>query len=416
MILRERLAACVDGGLAASGHLPLDLLDQSRQRRLGIRRHLQVDVGRVALQTRAVVAFRRQSDRGDADRLGALLQRRSQVTAFAAAGDDIEGIAGFQHQQHVCFGDQRPLAARLIQWVSPGEVHPVLAVADRRLQRLSELDHQFHARGCPRRSIRVDHRTLGVDEQGRRFPDRARFSRGRDGMDQLRYRRSVGRATGNLVLLHHRVDRQQGWPIRRRHGELVRAHGGLAEVAQRARRVVPLGKVTNHRRAVGSRMRPRHFPDPLADVRKTARHHEDGHPVGIGVVDRHGAVLQTNGRVHHAGHGLALDFGVAVSHRHGSLFVHGADGAQPGLREHAVVDHGLVQTHKSVARRSGEILDAEAADHIDHVVAAATGKGHTLEAGCRFLRGSVWAGRTGFVAFAAGGSYRVIPVRGVCRL
>ncbi len=75
--------------------------------------------------------------------------------------------------------------------------------------------------------------------------------------------------------------------------------------------------------------------------------------------------------------------------------MHVEDGTQRWLGDHAVIDHRLMQTHEGVARHAGEVLNAQAADHVDHVVAAAAGIGQVLAALGGLLAHGGARGRTG---------------------
>ncbi len=389
----ERFTSGLERALTPGRHLPFHLFDQQRQTGLRIRRHIEIDIGRVALRE-PIVRLWRESHRGDADRLGARLQRRAQLAALGPARHEIERITGLEHQQHVRLTRQRTQPARLVQRMAPWEVESVLTVTDRCLQGFRQLDQQAHTLGGTRRAVGVNHRILRLDEQSGCFLDRALLTRGRRRTNQLRNLRSVSRAARNLIFLHQRIDREQRRSIRWCHRNLVGAYSGLTEVPQRARRIVPLREITHHPGAVGRGVRPGYFANALADIGETPGHHEDGNAIGVRVVNGHGAVLQPYGGVHHASHRLAFDLRVTMRHRHRCLFVHRRDRAQVWGRQHAVVDHGLVDAHESIARRGGEVLDAETSHDVDHIVAAAARVGDALLP-CRELLGrSVVPGRT----------------------
>ena len=88
----------------------------------------------------------------------------------------------------------------------------------------------------------------------------------------------------------------------------------------------------------------------------------------VGVVDRHGGVLQADGAVRHDHHRLAFDLGVAVRHGDRGFFV--AAGEQFGILVAAVIDDGFVQAAEAGAGIGGAIFDAERLDHVDHEVGA----------------------------------------------
>ena len=255
--------------------------------------------------------------------------------------------------------------------MTPRKIHPVTAVAHRRLQGLRQLHQQAEPFRCTRRAIGVNDWMLGIHQQSGDFPDRTRFSRRRRHAWQLRDRRRRGCPAGDLVFLHERVDGQERRPARRRHRELVGTHGRLAEVAQRSGRVVQLRVVADHRRSIGRGMQPVHSARAAGCVDRRAHHHEDRNAIRIRVVDGHRTVLQAHRRMHHAGHWLAFDLGVAMRHRDRGFFMHRRDETEVGRRQHPVIDDGLVQAHERVAGRGREILDAQTAQHVDHEIATA---------------------------------------------
>ncbi len=69
--------------------------------------------------------------------------------------------------------------------------------------------------------------------------------------------------------------------------------------------------------------------------------------------------------------------------------MHRGNEAQSGLRQHPVVDDGLMHTHEGVAGCGCEILDTQSAQHIDYVIAAATRIGDRLIPRCDLLRALV---------------------------
>ena len=86
--------------------------------------------------------------------------------------------------------------------------------------------------------------------------------------------------------------------------------------------------------------------------------------------------------MHHTRHRLTLDLGIAVGDRDRGFFVHGADRAQIGAGQHAIVDDCLMHSHEAIAGNGGKVLDSQATQHVDHVVAAATRVGQALKGRC----------------------------------
>ena len=148
--------------------------------------------------------------------------------------------------------------------------------------------------------------------------DGADVARGRRGEGEFRNAR---RRALNRIALHLGIADDQHRTAGRRHRDVVRAHRGLGEMAERQRLVVPLGVVANQGAQVLRAMQRLHAgPAPRA-VGVIADHHIDRHAIDVGVVDGHRGMLQPDVAVDQRHHRLALDLGVAVRHRDGRFFV-----------------------------------------------------------------------------------------------
>ena len=146
---------------------------ERRQRRFGVGGHRDVDF-RIALEV-LIVALDVEVERGDADQLRARLDERPRRAGEPVAhrADGAPEVGQLEAEDDVGVGDELPRAARLIERMPRREVHAAALIDDRRLQRLGQLDEKRHAGRRARRAVRDDDRVLRVDEQSRRFGDRA---------------------------------------------------------------------------------------------------------------------------------------------------------------------------------------------------------------------------------------------------
>ena len=195
--------------------------------------------------------------------------------------------------------------------------------------------------------------------------------------------------------MRHQQDCTHGW----RHGDFVGAHGGIGEVLQRGGLIVPLHIVANQRRKILGAVIPFHAGAADRGVGVVAHDHIYRHAVGVGVVNRHGGVLQSHGAVEQRHHRAAFNLVITVRHGDGRLFV--AAGQKLRHLIVAVIDERLVQRFKSRARVGAEVVDLERLDDVDHEVGAGMlddlarrfGTASTLAGGGLALQGG--AGRNG---------------------
>ncbi len=134
-------------------------------------------------------------------------------------------------------------------------------------------------------------------------------------------------------------------------------------------RVVPLDVVADHGGGVLHAVIPVGRSAAVIDVQDIAEDDVDGDAVGVGVVNRHGSVLQADGAVGHDHHGFAFDLGVAVGHGDGGFLVQA--GEEFGVLVIAVVDDGFVEATEAGAGVRGAIFDAERLDDVNHEIGAA---------------------------------------------
>ena len=248
------------------------------------------------------------------------------------------------------------------------EIHAAAAVANRHVQGLGELDQPVDAGLRARVAIGDDHRILCVDEHLSDFCQRVLVAGDRRHARQFRDRRLAVRR--QRVVLHLAIEDQERRRHRRRHADLVGADGGVGEVLERGRRVVPFDVVAHHRGRILHRMRPDRGAATLGCIERIAGHDVDRHAIAPGIVDRHRGVLQADGPVREDQHRLAFDLGIAVRHGDRRFLVRA--GVPFQIR---IVDQRFVQPAEAGTRVGGDLGDAETLDDIDHVV----GTGGTLQ-------------------------------------
>ena len=244
----KRLAALVEHAAPVGRDELSARFDEARQRRLRIGRYRErhflkaLDVLVVAAHVQVVArnAEHLRVGLSEWDRAAHLLV----AVAIEAA---VERVL-VQRENHVCVRHVAAAAQRMLVR------HAAAATLHRRLQRLGELDEQTHAVLVARHVAREHERVLGADEQLRDFCDRRRVAGRRARERELR--NPQRRAVTHRFFLQRRVDDQHHGAARLRHRHAVGAHGGLREVLQRRRRVVPLQHVAHHRGRVRHRVRP----------------------------------------------------------------------------------------------------------------------------------------------------------------
>jgi hypothetical protein len=350
MDLRDLGAALLQGAFAVRRQLSLHLVDEQRQRRLRVGRHGDVRLRQVLEVLK--VALDEEIERRNVDRLRLFVALRGDEARTAAS-------LNFEVQDHV--GHCRSAVAR--ERMPRREVHAIAAAVDRRLQELGELDEPGDALRSPRHAAGIDARILRADEQARRLAHGVRIA---DRKRRHRQPRDAHRRRGHRPFLHVVIEDNQDRLHRRRHRDLIGAHHRLGERRERRRLIVPLHAVAHDEPHVLSAVIRVHAVRARPGITKVAGDDEHGHAVGIGVVDRHRCVLQANVAVHDREHRLAFDLGVAVRHRDRRLFV----AARQQLRHpvFAVVDDRFVQPFEARSRIRGDVLEAEALDHVDHEV------------------------------------------------
>ncbi len=200
---------------------------------------------------------------------------------------------------------------------------------------------------------------------------------------------------GDRSFLQVAVGHQYHRAPRRSQGDLVSPHGGLGEMRERNRQVVPFRVIANHRRCVLSAVIPLDPGPPRRHIDRIAKNDEHRRPAGEGVVDGHRGVLQTDGAVRHDRHGFALDLGVSVGHRYRRLFV--AAGEQFRTLVPAIVDDRLVQGAKARTGIGGDVFEPEGLDDVHHEIRARAIGGQDFNLG---------GNRLGFVCQCSGGGQR----------
>ena len=262
-------------------------------------------------------------------------------------------ILHFETQHHVGVGD-----TAAVQRMQRRKVHAEMAILHRRLQGLGKFHQQPNSLRCPRRASRDDHRIFRRHQHLGRFGHRSGIARRRRGQRQLRNARVAPVRFGHGLFLQHRVGHNHHRLIRRRHRDLVSAHRGFGEVAQRNRIVVPLREVAHHGGGVLHAVRPLHVAAPVVHVLDVAENNVHRHAVRVGVVDRHRRVLQADGAVRQHHQRLAFDLEVAVRHRHRRFFV--AAGDQLRSLVAAVVDQRFVQPAEAGPGIRADVIEVQA--------------------------------------------------------
>ncbi len=247
------------------------------------------------------------------------------------------------------------------------EVDPAALVDDARLEQFRQLYQQLDAVRRARRAVGDDHRIVGGGQEARRFLHRAGIALRRRRGNVLRNVELLAVLADHL-LLQARVERDQHRAVRRRHGDLVRAHHRLREVLQRDRRVVPLGVVAHQQTDVLRRVEGRHARRPVRGVEVVAADHDHRHAVAPGVVDRHRRVLQPHRAVAQRHQRFAGDLEVAMAHGDRGFLVHAGEELRHLVA--AVVDERFVDAAvaRSTVRRA--VLDVEGLEDVDHEVRA----------------------------------------------
>jgi hypothetical protein len=192
------------------------------------------------------------------------------------------------------------------------EVHTEALILHARLQQLCQVNQQLYA------SLRTSHatgnndRVFGGHQDARRFRDRARVTLRRRAQSEPRDPQVL---LFDGLFLEFPIGDNQDRLIRRGQCDFVGSDRRLREMAQADGSIVPFGVVAHHGRAVLYAVNPLCVAAPIVHVENIARDNEHGNPIAIGVINRHGSVLQAHGTVHHDHHRPAFDLGVAVRHR-----------------------------------------------------------------------------------------------------
>jgi len=284
-----------------------------------------------------------------------------------------EQIVHLQRQNDIGAGNQGATAEGLVQTMVRREIGAPALVDDSAFQRFGQLHQQVHALLVPGHSIDDDNGVLGGGQQTGSLVQRAGVAMGQTERGPARDGRAA--SAGQRLFLQLRIDRQQHRPVGRGHGELMRPHQGLSEAAQALGLVVPFDEVAHHGGRILGGMHP-FRPLALLGVQGVAAHDDDRHPVAVGVVDRHGRVLQSDGAMHHHRQRGVSGLGVAMGHGHPDLLV--GDSQQLGRGVAAVIDQGLVQPAKTGGRIGGDVFDAQRLDDVGHVVGAAAVLRHRI--------------------------------------
>ena len=246
-----------------------------------------------------------------------------------------------------------------------GEVHPSVLVDHGSLQRLGQRDQPLHAFLVVGHQVGNDDRRFSFHQPAGRFGDGGLVPyRGL----HRRHRQQFVSAIADLTLLQVPVDDHGHRPHRRCHGDSVGTGHGLREVLQGERRIVPLDVIAHHAHAVLGGMRPLHARASLGGVKMVAGEQDHRRAVAPGVVDRHGRMLQSHRAVAEHAQRPSGDLVIAMRHRGCLLFMNAGQQFR-GLIA-AIVDDGLVNAPEAGAGVGGDVVEAQALDHVHHEIRA----------------------------------------------
>ncbi len=288
-------------------------------------------------------------------------------------------IRSLQSQYHVRVGHHGVASRGLVQRMARGEIHPVVHVDHRSLQRFGQLDEPIDSGLRARVAAHHDHRIFRLRQHPRRFRHRAGFAHRRRGQSQ--FRNAQPGVCADRVFLQFAIGHQQHRSHRRRHGDFVSAHRGFGKMLQRSGLVVPFRVIADHRGGVLHAVRPLAVSG-IARERVQIVGDDDIHRHAIAkrVVDGHRSMLQANRAVRKNAQRLALDLGIAMSHGHRRLFVTAGD--ELGILVAGVVDHRFVQPSETRTRHRANVLEVERLEDVHHEVGTGAVDGKHF-AGCR---------------------------------
>ena len=234
-------------------------------------------------------------------------------------------------------------------------------------EHLGELDPAVPVGLAARHPPGHDHRILRREQQIGGARDLGLRRLGQDRRRKARRVRQPHLAV-ERALLHGDIETDVGRPIGRRAAEDIGAQHRFDQRAGRARRVVPLDEMADHRRLVAGVVDPVNPRRALGRVVRTGRaHHVDRHAIDPGVVDAHDAVHQADVGVHDHAHRLVGDLGVALRDRDRDLLVEREHHGRVLVAE--IVDQAVVQSGEARSRILHDVADAEPAQHLGGDVA-----------------------------------------------
>jgi hypothetical protein len=155
-------------------------------------------------------------------------------------------------------------------------------------------------------------------------------------------------------------------PSRFGHGEPVGFQKRLGHTVDGGRLIVELDVIA-HRQALHQRcMHPIRGAALRGILRSAAAEIQDRRAVAPGVENRHARMLQADDVVQTGRHDLAGGPGIAVSDRHGNLFMGTHD--HLGALARLEVDHGIVKAAITRPWIQCDVFDPQLAQHFDHQV------------------------------------------------
>ena len=274
----------------------------------------------------------------------------------------------------------------------PGrEIHALPPVHDRSLQQFGKLHQQLQSFWSARGASRHNERALCSHEQFRNFRNCGSIT------GRRRRHRKPGNAKaasiffGDRLFLENRVSHNDRGSHRGRHRNLVGAHGRVRKLPQRDRRIVPFRVVADHRAGILHGMGPLDVASTPRSIRNISNDDVHWDAIGIGVVDCHRRVLQSNSAVRHDHHRPAFDLRVAVGHRNRRLFM--AACQQLGSFVAAIINDRLVQRAERRSGVGGDVIEIERLDNVQHEVRTRPIRGIHINA--RRRRGGFRSGQRG---------------------
>ena len=313
---------------------------------------------------------------GSGEREGAALAD-GRAERHAEAGD-------VEREHDVGLGEGALADGGEVEGVRVGEAEAALGVDDGAGERLGELDGGGERGGVASDLADDHHGPRRVGEECGGLVEGGGVRRRRRGRTE---ERDVGHGErlGHALLLDVGVEADVDGALGVGHGRPHRAEEGFGGSLDAGGLVVVLHVVADGESLHEGGVDPVGGAAVVGVLRASASEVEDGGAVAPRVEDGHRGVLESDDVVESGGHGLAGDAEVAVGDGDGDLLV----GAEHHLGAAvAEVHEGVVEPAVAGAGVEGDVLHAERAEGLDHVVGAV----HGLAGGASAQRGVLGGG------------------------